>query len=82
MKFDFPNLPKEQRLFLLIAAAIFFAGFIFIRRAKLIADAKAARDQTVSFIHENAVNSPPPGADQTMAQVIPLYPGTAGYAAF
>ncbi len=78
MKFEFSNLSKEQMLFLLIAAAVFIAGFIFMRRAKAISDAKAAKDGTVSFIQENAANSPPPGADFNMAQIVPLYPGGEG----
>ena len=82
MKSGFLNLSKEQIWFLLAGGIASFIVFAFIRRANLISSAKIVKDQTKAFIYANVVNSPPPGADQNLAQTVPLYPGTAGYTAF
>lgn len=82
MKFGFPSLSKEQVGFLLVGGAASFVVFVFFRRAGLISSAKAAKDQTKAFIYTGAVNSPPPGANFNMSQIIPLYSGTAGYTPF
>ena len=75
MKFNFPNLDRDHMLLLLVAAAVALAVFLFWRRANGIANARKAKSETVDFVNAASANSPPPGADFNMAQVVPIYPG-------
>ena len=75
MKFNLPNLGREHVLLLLVAAALALAVFLFWRRANGIANARKAKSETVDFVSAASANSPPPGADFNMAQVVPIYPG-------
>lgn len=76
MKFKFPQLGREQMVILLVSGIVFFVIFLFWRRVHLNALAQRAKVETENFINAAAANSPPPGSDFSMAQDIPIYPGS------
>ena len=76
MKFNLPELNREHALILLVSATVALALFLFWRRARAIDNMRKVKTETTDFVNAESANSPPPGSDFNLAQVIPIYPGS------